>query len=310
MTRFQKWTRILVVYTVIVILWGAWVRISHSGDGCGDTWPLCRGQLIPEAEQGKTWVEFAHRGMSGIFGFLILGLFFWARQVYPKGHLVRRWAGWSLFFTITEALLGAKLVLFKLVGTNDSPYRAFIMSLHLINSLMLTASIALTADLAGTAKWKFRDSSPWTFDGLKPRRIVSGLLLSFFIIGVTGAIAALANTLFPSFSLAEGFQADWNQDSHFLVRLRGLHPLMGILFGGSIALTAWLSIQLQKPHEENLKKRSRILAITTGVGIAFGIGTLLFLSPVWMKLVHLTLAHSIWILIVLWIREVLLQKEV
>lgn len=306
--NFQKWTRILVFYTIVVILWGAWVRISHSGDGCGDTWPLCKGQLIPEAQQGKTWVEFAHRGMSGLFGFLVLGLFFWARKVYPKGHLARKWAGWSLFFTITEALLGAKLVLFKLVGTNDTPYRAFIMSLHLINSLMLTASLALTADLAGAVGWKKRAQSPWSFDGLKPRRIVSGLIFSFLIIGITGAIAALANTLFPAFSLSEGFQADWNANSHFLVRLRGLHPLMGLLFGGSIALTAWLSIQLQKPGQTALQFRSRALAIVTGVGILFGISTLLLLSPIWMKLSHLFLAHSIWILIVLWVREVLLEK--
>jgi len=304
-SRFQKWTRILVLYTILVILWGAWVRISHSGDGCGDTWPLCKGQLIPEAQQGKTWVEYAHRGMSGLFGLIVFGLFFWARRVFPKGHLVRKWAGWSLFFTITEALLGAKLVLFKLVGSNDSPYRAFIMSLHLINSLMLTASLALTSDLAGSTSWRRRLKSPWNFEGLKPRRIVAGLVFSFLLIGVTGAIAALANTLFPSLNLSEGFQADWDPASHYLVRFRGLHPLMGILFGGSIALTAWLSVQLQNPGEDRLRFRSRALALVTGLGILFGITTLLLLAPIWMKLSHLFLAHSIWILIVLWIREVL-----
>jgi heme a synthase len=310
MIQFQKRTRLLVLYTVLVILWGAWVRISHSGDGCGDTWPLCQGQLIPQAEQGKTWVEFAHRGMSGLFGLLVIGLFFWARKVFPTGHLVRKWAGWSLFFTITEALLGAKLVLFKLVGTNDSPYRAFIMSLHLINSLMLTASLALTADLAGSpAGWIKRKISPWTFDGLKPRRIAGGLIFSFLLIGVSGAIAALANTLFPSASLSEGFQADWNQTSHYLVRFRGLHPLFGLLFGGSIGLTAWLSIQLQKSDEAELTRRGRRLALAAGLGIAFGLMTLLLLSPLWLKLSHLLLAHTIWIFVVLWIREILFQKQ-
>jgi len=308
MAQFQKWTRILVLYTVVVILWGAWVRISHSGDGCGDTWPLCQGQVIPDAEQGKTWVEFAHRGMSGLFGLLVIGLFMWSRRIFPKGHQVRKWATFSLIFTITEALLGAKLVLFKLVGGNDSPYRAFIMSLHLVNSLMLTASLALTADFAGSKLWRKRLDSPWSFEGLKPRRIVGGMIFSFVLIALTGAIAALANTLFPAMSLSEGFQSDWNPASHYLVRFRGLHPLMGILFGGSIALTAWLSIQLQKPNEESLKFRSRILAVVTGVGILFGIATLLLLSPIWMKLSHLLLAHSIWISIVIWIRAVTHQK--
>jgi cytochrome c oxidase assembly protein subunit 15 len=308
MTRFQKWTQILVLYTILVILWGAWVRISHSGDGCGDTWPLCHGQLIPVAEQKKTWVEFAHRGMSGLFGFFVLGLFFWARKVFPKGHWARRWAALSLFFTITEALLGAKLVLFKLVTDNDTPYRAFVMALHLINSLMLTGSLALTADVAGARAWVRKAQSPWTFEGLKPKRISSGLVISFLLIGVTGAIAALASTLFPATSLFEGLRADWDTNSHYLVRLRGLHPLFGLLFGGSMALTAWLSIQLQKPEEIELKKRSRRFAGAVAVGIVLGISTLLLYSPLVLKLAHLALAHTIWICLVLWIREVFWKK--
>lgn len=304
MTKFQKWTQILVLYTILVILWGAWVRISHSGDGCGDTWPLCHGQLIPNAEQKKTWVEFAHRGMSGLFGFFVIGLFFRARQLFPKGHLVRRWAALSLLFTITEALLGAKLVLFKLVTDNDTPYRLFVMGLHLVNSLMLTASLALTADLAGASNWYRKSKSPWTFEGLKPRRIATGLVISFLLIGITGAIAALASTLFPSNSLLEGLRADWDTNSHYLIRLRGLHPLFGLLFGGSMALTAWLSIQLQRPEEVELKKRSQRLALAIGAGIALGISTLLLSAPVTLKLAHLALAHTIWILLALWIREV------
>ncbi|MEZ0391374.1 MAG: COX15/CtaA family protein [Pseudobdellovibrionaceae bacterium] len=309
MSRFQKWTRALVIYTLLVILWGAWVRISHSGDGCGDTWPLCQGKIIPDAQQGKTWVELSHRVMSGLYGFLVLGFFFWARKLFPKGHKARFWAGLSLLFTVTEALLGAKLVLFKLVGTNDTPYRALIMGLHLVNSLLLTGSVTLTGDFAGARSWIARTSSPWTFEGLKPKRIVSGLLLSFFLIGISGAIAALASTLFPSTSLLEGFQADWNTESHYLIRWRGLHPLFGILFGGSIALTAWLSIQLQKPEELELARRGKRLALVTGLGVAFGIGTLVLLSPTWMKLSHLALAHGVWIFLVLWIREVLLRAE-
>jgi cytochrome c oxidase assembly protein subunit 15 len=309
MTRFQKWTQILVIYTIVVILWGAWVRISHSGDGCGDTWPLCHGQMIPAAQQNKTWVEYAHRLMSGLFGFLVLGLFFWARRVFPKGSMARRWAALSLFFTITEALLGAKLVLFKLVTDNDTPYRAFVMGLHLVNSLMLTGSLALTADLSSAREWKRKLSSPWTFEGLKPKRISSGLMISFLLIAITGAIAALASTLFPSHSLLEGLQADWDESSHYLIRLRGLHPLFGLLFGGSMALTAWLSIQLQKPEEIELKKRSRFLAVAIGCGIAAGLATLFLLSPVWLKLTHLALAHTIWICLALWIREVFWQRS-
>lgn len=232
-----------------------------------------------------------------------------ARRLFPENKKVRFWARLSLIFTVTEALLGAKLVLFGLVTTNDSPYRALVMGMHLVNSMMLTASLALTADFSMHPHLARRTSSPWSFAGLRPKRISAGVLFSFFLIAITGSIAALAGTLFPATSLMEGFQADWNPQSHYLIRLRGFHPLFGILFGGSLALTAWLSIQLQNENELALKRRSQLLATLTGLGIFAGIVTLILLSPVWMKLVHLALAHSIWILLVLWIREILYTEN-
>lgn len=307
--KFSKFTQYLIFYTLLVILWGAWVRISHSGDGCGDTWPLCNGQLIPEAQQNKTWVEYAHRMMSGIYGFLVLGLYLWARKIAPPKSKVRFWAGLSLFFTITEALLGAKLVLFGLVAKNDSPYRAFIMALHLVNSMMLTGSLALTWDFSKSPLAVKRTNNPFSFEGFSRQRILAGALVSFFVIAVTGAVAALSNTLFPSTSLMEGLASDWDSNSHYLLRLRGLHPLLGLLMGGSLALTAWLSIQMTKPTEMVLKNRSRYLATVTGIGILFGIATLVMLAPIWMKLVHLTIAHSIWIFLVLWVRNLMFESK-
>ena len=129
------------------------------------------------------------------------------------------------------------------------------------------------------------------------------MIFSFSLIAITGAIASLSNTLFPSTSLMEGLASDWDASAHYLLRLRGLHPLLGLLMGGSLALTAWLSIQLIHPEETELIKRSRFVAIATSIGILFGLATLLMLAPIWMKLVHLTVAHSIWIFIVLWMRE-------
>jgi len=308
-TRFRQLAFILIFYTVLVILWGAWVRISHSGDGCGDTWPLCRGQLIPEAARGKTWVEYAHRGMSGLFGIFILGLYWRARNVFPKTSPARKAALWSLIFMITEALLGAKLVLFKLVGTNDSPYRALAMGLHLTNSLLLAASLTLTWDFSKSVNWKKLTQNPFETTALKTNKILWLCVLGFIVIGVTGALAALSSTLFPATSLAEGLRADWNPASHYLVRLRGLHPLMGLIIGGSLALMAWLSANLLKPEMIEAKSRSLRLAGILLVGILFGISTLISLAPVYMKLGHLTLAYSIWICLVLWLRSLIYQPE-
>ncbi len=302
LSPFSKWSRILLFYTLLVILWGAWVRISHSGDGCGDTWPLCHGQIIPEAQQHKTWVEFFHRLMSGLFGFFVLGLYFAARRKFPKAHPVRKWALLSLIFTFTEALLGAKLVLLRLVADNDTPFRAFFMSLHFINSLMLSGSLAMTFDFSRFQNLQKRLRSPWSLPSLSIRKTVVAVLFAFVLIGITGAIAALSSTLFPSSSLLEGLQADWDPNAHFLIRLRGLHPLSALLFGGSLALVAWLSTQLLHAEETELRLRSQMLTACLALGISFGILTLLFLAPVWMKLLHLGIAHGIWIFLLFWIR--------
>jgi cytochrome c oxidase assembly protein subunit 15 len=307
--RFRQISFLLIFYTVLVILWGAWVRISHSGDGCGDTWPLCHGQLVPEAARGKTWVEYAHRSMSGLFGIFIILLYWRARKLFPKTSLTRKAALWSLIFMITEALLGAKLVLFKLVGTNDSPFRAVAMGLHLVNSLLLAGALTFTWDFSKNLNWKRRSENPFETQVLKTNKLVWACIFGFILIGVTGALAALSSTLFPATSLAEGLRADWDPSSHYLVRLRGLHPLMGLMVGGGLALSAWMSMNLLKPEMKEARTRALRLTLILLVGILFGISTLVSLAPVGMKLGHLTLAYTIWIFLLLWLRSLVFEGE-
>ncbi|MCE3009130.1 MAG: COX15/CtaA family protein [Proteobacteria bacterium] len=299
--KFKNWSLFLLFYTLIVILWGAWVRISHSGDGCGDTWPLCQGQVIPEAESYKTWIEFAHRLKSGLFGFVVLGLYLWARKLYPKESSVRTWAFLTLIFTISEALLGAKLVLFGLVTDNDSPARALVMSLHMINSLALVAAITLMWDTSHGAKMVWKKREAFVPGNFSLKKIVVGFALTFLLIATSGAIASLSSTLFPSESLLQGLQEDISAEAHYLVRLRGLHPLFGILLGGSIAALAY-AIGKSTP-EKLLRSRSQRLFVFTSVGIVFGMLTLVLLYPTWMKLTHLLLAHGIWIHLNLWLNS-------
>ncbi len=299
----------LLVYTLLVILWGAWVRISHSGDGCGDTWPLCRGQLIPDAAQKKTWVEFAHRGMSGFFGIFVFALFVFIRKNFSRDSRTYTWMKWSLIFTITEALLGAKLVLFHLVGSNDTPFRAFAMGLHLINSLMLTASVAMCWDVTRHPDTSARQQNPWnkqqTYRPLQIKKLFFSLIASFIALGVTGAIAALANTIYPAQSLSEGLLADLNENSHYLIRLRAFHPMMGILIGCCLALSLWISSQFTRDEEKTFKQRTLLAASACLIGVVIGATTLLTLSPPAMKLVHLTMTYTIWTLLTLWCRELL-----
>ncbi len=262
-----------VIYTILVILWGAWVRISHSGDGCGDTWPLCHGQLIPTAERAKTWVEYAHRVMSGLYGLLVFFIFLWSRKVFTEGHRSRRYGAWLLFFCILEALLGANIVLFKLVGTNDTFFRALVIGIHQINSLLLTGVSALLFLTSG------EDSNrpPLKFPGSAYLRY-----FLFLLLAMAGAWAALSSTLYPAEGFAQSLNHELDEGAPMMMRLRSLHPIFALLFG------TWMCVWLYKK-----------LDLTTCAlwvfAILVGILTLLLASPVVLKITHLFLAHLLWI---------------
>ena len=289
--QYKKLAFGLLVYTILVILWGAWVRISHSGDGCGDTWPLCHGQLIPEAQRGKTWVEYGHRLMSGIYGFVVIYFWWVARKLYPKGHFARKMALATFVFTISEALLGAKLVLFGLVTDNDTPYRAFIMALHQLNSFMLTGVVALAM---ASAMAETELPKPTRAD--KNYRLLPWIIV---VLGVTGAWASLSNQLFPTADWLSALADDFSSDSHYLVRLRVAHPMLALTLGGGLALFFWL--KAQSSESILIERRSYQMSLCLITGIVFGILTLLLHAPVWMKIVHLALAHTIWVVLLQWV---------
>src|ERR1035441_10004101 len=78
-----------VFYNVLVILWGALVRASGSGAGCGNRWPLCNGQVIPVSPGFHTIIEFTHRMMVGGSTLLVLALLVWSFRATVKGHAAR-----------------------------------------------------------------------------------------------------------------------------------------------------------------------------------------------------------------------------
>lgn len=295
--RLRTWAYILLGYTILVILWGAWVRISHSGDGCGDTWPLCQGKLVPEvvAGGGKTWVEYSHRFTSGLYGIVVLVLFLWVRQLKSSVNIksANRWIFWVLVFMITEALLGAKLVLFGLVNANQSVWRVLVMSLHQLNSFLLVGFTVrfLAASFESDYISKFLNqkkislTSPHTFFS-KPL-----FLVCFLLIAVTGAWAALSTTLFPSTSLWDGISKDMESGSHFVLKIRVLHPLLGILLGGSLSFGLY---RLSAKLNDFLGRIALVGSGLIALGIVAGFVTLITLSPVPLKLIHLFLAHSLW----------------
>lgn len=262
----------LWIYTLMVIAWGAWVRISHSGNGCGDHWPLCNGEVIPDFTDKKTITEYAHRITSGLYGLFVFYIFYFLRKNSKfYSPLTQKLNRALLIFMIIEALLGALLVKQNLVTVNDSIYRLFVMSLHQLNSLLLAGTVYLLHLSVHKTTSSFLKLK-WT-----------PLIVSFLVVASSGAIAALASTLFPSVSLWEGIVKDFSSDSHLFIKLRALHPFLAISIVGFAAY--YLSV----------KRNENVLAFKLLVAALVGVITLLTLSPIWLKITHLILAHYLWV---------------
>jgi len=236
--------------------------------------------------------------MSGIYGILVVALAYWGHRRSELSTQSRYWLKWTVVFMITEALLGAKLVRSGLVADNDTPQRAFVMGLHFFNSLLLTGSFALAALFAAQRTWRKRQSFVTIEFQKKWQQLGPALLVGgFLLIGITGTVAALSNTLYPPDSLLAGLWADLNPHSHYLVRLRGLHPTLGILAGLSLAFAFYLTSQAIDESERRLRVRAMAVAIGFVSLVLVGSMTLLLQDPLPLRLMHLCLAHMQWILV-------------
>ncbi|HYG08540.1 MAG TPA: COX15/CtaA family protein [Pyrinomonadaceae bacterium] len=293
LNRLAVYAWLVVAANLFVIVWGAYVRASFSGDGCGSHWPLCNGEVLPTTGLLKTAIELTHRLTSGVALLLVVGLVWRARRLFPRGHRVRRGAFWSLIFILIEALIGAALVKLDLVARNASIARAFVMSFHLVNTFVLLAFLSLTAWWAmGGERLRLRGQE-------KVGAIFAAGLVGTLLIAVSGAVAALGDTLFPANSLAEGIRQDLSPAAHFLVRLRGLHPLFAIAIGCYAVAAASYVNNFLRPGLPHAKRLTSILTTLFLVQLGAGILNVLLLAPVWLQLTHLLLADLFWIALVL-----------
>lgn len=286
-TRFAAFSWFVLFYNVAVILWGAFVRATGSGAGCGSHWPMCNGQVIPRAAQLETIIEFIHRVSSGLTLVLIVLLVVWAWRIYGRGSYMRKSTGAAVFFVLVEAALGAGLVLFGWTADDDSIGRVIMMMVHLTNTFLLLGNLTLTAVWATSevpVRLNFQTKKDW---------LLPISLLGILILGASGGITALGDTLFPSASFAEGFQAEFSGTAHFLLRLRVFHPFIAILSGILVYLAArQYSGNAEKPAAR--KAAGLVIGLFVLQLILGGINVIL-LAPVWLQLVHLLVSNLIWI---------------
>ncbi len=265
-------------FTMAVIVWGGYVRASGSGAGCGDHWPNCNGEVIPPSPSVKTMIEFTHRVTSALASFAVLALVILGFRQHPRGHAARRLAGWSLFFMLLEGAAGAFLVKRELVANNASASRAVAMSVHLIITFFLLAAMASTAWVA------FRGAKPAQAPSSAQR--LSGWLALVLVmaVGISGAIAALGDTLVQQSVVSPVVDA--------LVGLRIFHPLM--------AIGATLAVVLLVTQSWAASRRHAALVVgLLGLQVMAGLLNVVLAAPIWLQLLHLTVADSLWISLVL-----------
>jgi heme A synthase len=288
--KFAPYTWGVLGWNLIVILWGAFVRATGSGAGCGQNWPLCDGQVLPQDPGVEMVIEFTHRALSGIDILLVAVMIIWGFRITQKEHPVRKGLIASGILIVIEALLGAGLVLFELVAENSSAARALAVALHLANTFLLVAALSLTAYWASGGK-------PVQIKGQGTKIWSLGIgLTGMMLIGMSGAVTALGDTLFPVSSLAEGLAADTDPNAHFLVRLRVYHPVIAVVVAGySLYLVRFVYKQYQ-----GLARK--LLASLVGFGIfqlLAGLVNVLLLAPIPMQLLHLLSADLVWIIYIL-----------
>jgi len=286
-SRAARFAWTVLGYNLLVILWGALVRATGSGAGCGAHWPLCDGEVLPRSPQLTTLIEFSHRASSGLALLLVVALVVVGFRARPKGDPARRAAVASLVLILVEAGIGAGLVLFELVAHDASLARAFAMAAHLVNTFALLAALTLTAHfLSGGA--------PLRLHGRRGAALaLAGAMAAVVLVGISGAIAALGDTLFPSRSLAEAFQADLAPGAHVLLRLRLLHPALAVATG--IALVALAVLFPAAPDDRLGRLSGRALAALALLQLLVGMLNVALLAPVALQLVHLLLADLVWI---------------
>ncbi len=278
--RYVRFAWAVLGWNFLVILWGAFVRATGSGAGCGSHWPLCNGEVIPPSPTVQTMIEFTHRVTSGLALLGVAGLAWFGRRLFPRGHAVRAWAWASVAFILIEALLGAGLVLLEYVERNASAGRAVYLCAHLTNTFLLLAALLGVAWHASgqESRWRWAGVSGWQ------RAALAAVLLA----SLTGAVAALGDTIYPAVSMLEGIRQELSPDSPALLRLRLVHPVVSVAAAVVILAAVFHAVR---------GRLQRAIAGWVVLQLAAGAVNVLLLAPVWMQILHLALGAGLWMLV-------------
>lgn len=302
---YPRYTLYVLLLNIVVILWGGYVSASGSGDGCGTSWPLCADAAERTASGFETFVELFHRATSGLALIAVAVMLVWTLRRFPRGHHARFAAWGSAIFILGEAAIGAFIVIASLVADNMNLARAFTQPLHLVNTYLLLGFLGLMVYYAyGNDKVVLASNRPLA------RQFMMALFGVLFL-SAFGTIAALASTIFPSETFIDGVMSDFSAESHYLIRLRILHPILATLVG---VYLVWLMRKVEgawgKGHGEGwMAYLPQLVLALFAIQYALGALTAVLLAPIAMSLLHLLISDLIW-LGILWVGARALSEQV
>lgn len=278
----RVWSWISLAYFVVVVLGGAVVRTSGAGAGCGDRWPLCNGELVPHHPHLLTIIEFTHRSSTFVAVLLFAVMIYWTFWATDKGHPARKAAAWTALLLITESIFGAVLVLRHLVVQNTSFERVAVQSIHFTNTMLLLGAATLTPVFLTSTERK--SAAGANLKGISLTTVVLAV-----VTGAAGALAALADTLYPSSTLESALRADFASTSPALLHMRWLHPASALLLSISCC------ILIARYLGANRRAAALGLGLALFLQAIVGLTDVLLLAPVWCQLLHLLAADVFWI---------------
>lgn len=289
--RVRRWCVGFFVFNCLVILFGAIVRITGSGAGCGQHWPTCHGEVLHLPKSIETVIELSHRTTSGLDLLLCIFVLALTFRRFERGHMARVGAAASLLWMITEALVGARLVISELVGMNDTMPRAVVMMIHLLNTSLLTSAILTTIYCA-------TEQSPRFTNWRSRNAIFAGIcILLTLVVSATGAVTALGDTVYPVAEKGVDLASRWDEvrstQAHFLQRVRMIHPLVAISFS---AVCGWILVKLldRLDAQSTVRRWVKASLAFLALQILIGVLNIALSAPGWMQVLHLASALGLW----------------
>ncbi len=282
--RLRAWSRftwLAAAATFFLIAFGGFVRISESGLGCGDDWPLCNGQLIPDMSFA-TFIEFGHRIIAAIVAVLVVTVAITAWKWGAGGDMVwtrlKRAGLVAVLLVIIQIMLGAVTVWLELPPAS--------VILHLGTAMLLLGLLIAAALTAGSGPAGRAVKMSDTASGVALWTAVYG-----FVVVLAGGLVANLDAGYA----CQGFPAcngSWIPSDNPLMQIHWGHRLLAYgLFGWALFLPGY--VKKRRRGDAGAKRAAILATVLVVVQVLIAAGMVSMSLPDWMRAAHVALGAAI-----------------